>query len=64
MNIAECCLLPGHLPKKTEERVAIVWRNEGFDEDPVNYLSYKELRNQVMYVPFKLLGFTIIVMSQ
>ncbi|ONK65596.1 uncharacterized protein A4U43_C07F38710 [Asparagus officinalis] len=50
MNIAECCLLPGSLPKKTDDGVAIIWRNEGFDDDPVNYLTYKELRDQVMLV--------------
>ena len=50
LNIAECCLLPGQLQKKTDGGVAIVWRNEGFDDDPVNYLSFRELRNQVMYV--------------
>ncbi|ONK65598.1 uncharacterized protein A4U43_C07F38730 [Asparagus officinalis] len=50
MNIAECCLLPGNLPNKTDDSMAIIWRNEGFDDDPVNYLTYRELRDQVMLV--------------
>lgn len=48
-NIAECCLLPVDFQKKTDQSAAIVWRDEGFDDSPINYLSMKELRNQVMY---------------
>ncbi|ONK69474.1 uncharacterized protein A4U43_C05F23330 [Asparagus officinalis] len=50
LNIAECCLLPSHSPKRTDESVAIVWRDEGFDDSPVNYLTLRELREQVMMV--------------
>lgn len=50
LNIAECCLLPAYFPKKTDESVAVVWREEWDDDRPVNSLSLKELREQVMYV--------------
>ncbi|MQM10171.1 hypothetical protein Taro_043060 [Colocasia esculenta] len=50
LNIAECCLLPGTSTRKTDEGVAIIWRNEGEDDLPVNSLSLKELREQVMMV--------------
>lgn len=50
LNIAECCLLPMNFPKRTDDSVAIVWRNEGSDDSPVNYMSLKELRSQVMLV--------------
>lgn len=49
LNIAECCLLPMESQKRTDESVAILWRNEGSDDSSINYLSLKELRNQVMY---------------
>lgn len=52
LNIAECCLLPMHFLKRTDDSVAIVWQNEGSDDSPVNHMSLKELRNQVMYVYF------------
>ncbi|KAG1347583.1 putative acyl-activating enzyme 18, peroxisomal [Cocos nucifera] len=50
LNVAECCLLPMHSLKRTDDSVAIVWRNEGSDDSPVNYISLRELRNQVMIV--------------
>ncbi|XP_065005682.1 probable CoA ligase CCL12 isoform X1 [Musa acuminata AAA Group] len=50
LNIAECCLLPMESQKRTDESVAILWRNEGSDDSSINYLSLKELRNQVMLV--------------
>lgn len=49
LNIAECCIRPVDFQKKTDESAAILWRNEGFDDFPINYLSLKDLRNQVMY---------------
>lgn len=52
LNISECCLLPSHSPKRTDESMAIIWRDEGLDDSPVNCLSLKELRDQVMYVAF------------
>ncbi|KAJ8499893.1 hypothetical protein OPV22_010445 [Ensete ventricosum] len=50
LNIAECCLLPMESQKRTDESVAILWKMEGSDDSPINYLSLKELRNQVMLV--------------
>ncbi|KAG0500630.1 hypothetical protein HPP92_000702 [Vanilla planifolia] len=50
LNITECCLLPSNSPKKTDESLVMLWRNEGFDDLPVNSLSLKELREQVMMV--------------
>ncbi|XP_077211884.1 acyl-activating enzyme 18 [Tasmannia lanceolata] len=50
LNIAECCLLPMEVPKKHDDSVAIIWRDEGHDNSPVNHLLLRELRNQVMMV--------------
>lgn len=50
LNIAECCLLPSDVLKRQDDRVAIVWRDEGFDDSPINSLTLKELRDQVMLV--------------
>ena len=49
LNIAECCLLPSQSPKRTDESAAIIWRDEGFDDSPVNYLTLRELREPVSY---------------
>lgn len=56
LYIAECCLLPGPLPNKTDESRAIIWSNEGSDDDPVNYMPIKELHDQVMHAAFALLS--------
>lgn len=48
LNIAECCIYPVPSQNKTDNSVAIIWRDEGFDDLPVNYVSVKELREQVM----------------
>ncbi|XP_015878808.2 probable CoA ligase CCL12 [Ziziphus jujuba] len=50
LNIAECCLLPTSHPRKTDDSLAIVWRDEGFDDSNVNHMTLKELREQVMLV--------------
>ncbi|OVA16457.1 AMP-dependent synthetase/ligase [Macleaya cordata] len=50
LNIAESCLLPMNSPKKDDDSVVVVWRDEGFDDFPVNRLTLKELRGQVMLV--------------
>ncbi|KAJ1701100.1 hypothetical protein LUZ63_000879 [Rhynchospora breviuscula] len=50
LNIAECCIYPVPFQNKTDNSVAIIWRDEGFDDLPVNYVSVKELREQVMMV--------------
>lgn len=49
LNIAECCLLSTTEPKKDDENIAIVWRDERFDNYDVNKMTLKELRHQVMY---------------
>ena len=49
LNIAECCLLPWPSQNRTDDSIAIVWRDEGFGDYPVNRMSLKELRTQVMY---------------
>ena len=50
LNIAECCLLSKNEPEKDNEKVAIVWRDERFDDSDVNKMTLSELRRQVMYV--------------
>nr|GME08064.1 probable acyl-activating enzyme 18, peroxisomal isoform X1 [Ipomoea batatas] len=50
LNIAECCLLPSSYPRKQDNSLAIVWRAEGRDDEDVNCMSLKELREQVMLV--------------
>uniref|UniRef100_A0A2C9W7A7 AMP-dependent synthetase/ligase domain-containing protein n=1 Tax=Manihot esculenta TaxID=3983 RepID=A0A2C9W7A7_MANES len=49
LNIAECCLHPASHPRKNDDSVAIVWRDES-DNSKVNHLTLKELREQVMLV--------------
>ncbi|CAI9108152.1 OLC1v1007687C1 [Oldenlandia corymbosa var. corymbosa] len=50
LNIAECCLLSNSWPKKQDDSLAIVWRDEGNDDLDVNKMTLKELREQVMLV--------------
>ncbi|KAL5708512.1 putative CoA ligase ccl12 [Ranunculus cassubicifolius] len=50
LNVAESCLLPSTRLRKKDENIAVVWRDEGFDDSPVNTLTLKELRDQVMLV--------------
>lgn len=50
LNIAECCLLPTSYPGKMDSNVAIVWREEGCDDNPVCHLTLKDIRDQVMLV--------------
>lgn len=49
LNIAECCLLPSNHQRKEDNTVAVVWREDRCDESAVNHMTYKELREQVMY---------------
>lgn len=49
LNIAECCLLATSHPKKQENSLAIVWRDEGFDDSSINSMTLRDLREQVMY---------------
>ncbi|PUZ36501.1 hypothetical protein GQ55_9G043100 [Panicum hallii var. hallii] len=50
LNIAECCLLPCPSLNRRDDSTAIVWRDEGHDDYPVNRMSLKELRSQVITV--------------
>ncbi|KAA8549652.1 hypothetical protein F0562_001330 [Nyssa sinensis] len=50
LNISECCLLPSHYPRKQDDSLAIVWRDESCDDSHVNHMTLKELREQVMMV--------------
>ncbi|KAB1996677.1 hypothetical protein ERO13_D13G216800v2 [Gossypium hirsutum] len=51
LNIAECCLLPSIHPRKEDDSCAIVWRDEGDDDDSdVNRITLKQLREQVILV--------------
>ncbi|KAJ4830623.1 putative acyl-activating enzyme 18, peroxisomal [Turnera subulata] len=49
LNIAECCLLPSSHPRKGDDNVAIVWRDES-DDSILNHMTLKEVREQVMLV--------------
>ncbi|XP_042480555.1 probable CoA ligase CCL12 [Macadamia integrifolia] len=50
LNIAESCLLPMNHPRKRDEDVVVIWRDEGSDDAPVNRMTLRELREQVMLV--------------
>ncbi|CAK9314116.1 unnamed protein product [Citrullus colocynthis] len=50
LNIAECCLLPSSRPLKDDNYLAIVWRDEGYDNSNVKHMTLKELRENVMLV--------------
>ncbi|KAL7174680.1 hypothetical protein ACSBR2_033847 [Camellia fascicularis] len=50
LNIAECCLQSTNYPRKQDDSLAIVWRNEDCDDSHVNQMTLKELREQVMSV--------------
>ncbi|KAI5385016.1 variant 3 [Lathyrus oleraceus] len=50
LNIADCCLQPSSHPNKPDDGIAIVWRDEGFDDSEVNRITLKQLRQQVMLV--------------
>ncbi|KAL4591323.1 hypothetical protein LXL04_004281 [Taraxacum kok-saghyz] len=56
LNIAECCLKPNTKHDNGNERVAIVWRDERFDNFEVNKMTLNELRHQVMVVANSLKG--------
>eukprot|EP01018_Ginkgo_biloba_P021028 Gb_41827 [translate_table: standard] len=50
LNVAECCLSPKESIGKQDNSVAIIWRDEGCDEYPVNKMTLGELRAKVMRV--------------
>ncbi|CAL5354258.1 unnamed protein product [Camellia sinensis] len=52
LNIAECCLQATNYPRKQDDSLAIVWRNEDCDDSHVNQMTLKELREQVITNPF------------
>ncbi|KAJ0616967.1 putative acetate--CoA ligase [Helianthus annuus] len=56
LNIAECCLLSANERDNDNEKVAIVWRDERFDDLEVNKMTLNELRRQVMLVANALKG--------
>ncbi|KAI3823185.1 hypothetical protein L1987_04617 [Smallanthus sonchifolius] len=56
LNIAECCLLSTNETDKENEKVAVVWRDERFDNFDVNKMTLSELRRQVMLVANALKG--------
>ncbi|KAL7124496.1 hypothetical protein ABFS83_14G052200 [Erythranthe nasuta] len=60
LNVAECCLQSSNNFKKDDNSLAIVWRDEGCDDDDheIKSMTLKELREQVMLVANALeLGF-------
>ncbi|KAI3905545.1 hypothetical protein MKX01_036454 [Papaver californicum] len=65
LNIVECCLLPVNHPRKDEDSVVVVWRDEGSDEFPDNHLTLKELRDKVIDCSYQILtivlaGFVVV----
>ncbi|WZY96713.1 hypothetical protein YC2023_069042 [Brassica napus] len=50
LNTAECCLIPSSRSQREDDSLAVVWREEGFDDSPVNQMTFKELRQRVMLV--------------
>ncbi|PON98121.1 2,3-dihydroxybenzoate-AMP ligase [Trema orientale] len=50
LNIAECCLMPTEHPRKKDDSLAIVWRDEGCNDSDVKVMTLKELREQVILV--------------
>nr|KAJ0199187.1 hypothetical protein LSAT_V11C600318550 [Lactuca sativa] len=56
LNIAECCLKSTTKQDDENERVAIIWRDERFDNFDVNKMTLNELRHQVMLVANSLKG--------
>jgi hypothetical protein len=54
LNIAECCLQPSRHPRKDDDSLAVIWRDEGCDSK-LHCMTLKELRERVMYDPIFLL---------
>ncbi|KAJ4971647.1 hypothetical protein NE237_004746 [Protea cynaroides] len=50
LNIAESCLLSTDYPRKQDEDVVVIWRDEGLDDNPVNRMTLREFREQIMMV--------------
>ncbi|KAL3609050.1 hypothetical protein D5086_000070 [Populus alba] len=49
LNIAECCLQPSRHPRKDDDSLAVIWRDEGCDSK-LHCMTLKELRERVMLV--------------
>lgn len=49
LNIADCCLQPNNYLKKQDDSIAIIWRDESCDDSDVEFMTLKQLREQVMY---------------
>ncbi|XP_073268269.1 probable CoA ligase CCL12 isoform X1 [Populus alba] len=49
LNIAECCLQPSRHPRKDDDSLAVIWRDEGCDSK-LHCMTLKELRERVMVV--------------
>ncbi|XP_024519246.1 probable acyl-activating enzyme 18, peroxisomal isoform X1 [Selaginella moellendorffii] len=54
LNVAHCCLLPKPSIGKTDDRIAIKWRDEGGDDLPPSTMKLWELRHHVSRVAFSL----------
>ncbi|XP_018448234.1 probable acyl-activating enzyme 18, peroxisomal [Raphanus sativus] len=50
LNIAECCLMPSSHSQREDDSLAVVWRDEGSDDAPINRMTFRELRQRVMLV--------------
>ncbi|KAL2486069.1 putative acyl-activating enzyme 18 [Abeliophyllum distichum] len=50
LNIADCCLRSNKYLKKQDDSLAIVWRDEGCDDQNVEHMTLKQLREEVMLV--------------
>ncbi|XP_022859376.1 probable acyl-activating enzyme 18, peroxisomal isoform X3 [Olea europaea var. sylvestris] len=50
LNIADCCLQSNKYLKKEDDSLAIVWRSEGCDDQNVEHMTLKQLREKVMLV--------------
>lgn len=50
VNVAESCLSTKESINKTDDNIAIVWREEGRDEYPLNKMTLREVRARVMRI--------------
>ncbi|KAL2507971.1 putative acyl-activating enzyme 18 [Forsythia ovata] len=50
LNIADCCLRSNNYLNKQDDSLAIVWRDEGCDDQNVEHMTLKQLREEVMLV--------------
>ncbi|KAL2507931.1 putative acyl-activating enzyme 18 [Forsythia ovata] len=50
LNIADCCLRSNKYLNKQDDSLAIIWRDEGCDDQNVEHMTLKQLREEVMLV--------------